>query len=96
MQDAESGPTPQDDKIVEVLQSEHFMPIKDAAVQLDMSEIHIRRAFDAGHFPGIKLGSAYRVSRPFVNALVAEVNAGRRIVVEEFAATWGATVEAVA
>jgi len=96
MQDAESGLMPLNDKIAEEFQSEHFMQIKDAATLLDMSEIHIRRAFDAGHFPGIKLGRLYRVSRPFVNALVAEVNAGRRIVVEEFAAAWGSPVEAVA
>lgn len=96
MQEAESGLMPLNDKIAEEFQSEHFMQIKDAAALLDMSEIHIRRAFDAGHFPGIKLGRLYRVSRPFVNALVAEVNAGRRIVVEEFAAAWGSPVEAVA
>lgn len=96
MQDAESGPTPPNDKIAEALENEHFMPIKDAATLLDMSEIHIRRAFNAGHFPGIKLGQLYRVSRPFVNALVAQVAAGRGIVVEEFAATWVASVEAVA
>jgi excisionase family DNA binding protein len=96
MQDAKSGQTPQDNKIHEDPPNEHFMPVKDAAVLLDMSEIHIRRAFDAGHFPGIKLGRLYRVSRPFVYALLAEVNAGRRIVVEEFAADWPAPVEAVA
>jgi excisionase family DNA binding protein len=96
MQDAESGLMPQRDEIAEDLQNEHFMPIKDAAVLLDASEIHIRRAFDAGHFPGYKLGRLYRVSRPFVEALVAEVKAGRRVVVEEFAAKWAAPAEAVA
>lgn len=99
MQDAQSEPTPQNDEITEIAEgpeNEHFMPVKDAAVLLDMSEIHIRRAFDAGHFPGYKLGRLYRVSRPFVNALVNEVTAGRRIVVEEFAAAWGAAAEAVA
>lgn len=96
MQDAESGLTPLRDEITEDLQSEHFMPIKDAAALLQMSEMHIRRAFDAGHFPGFKLGRLYRVSRPFVEALVAEVQAGRRVVVEEFVTTWAAPAEAVA
>lgn len=96
MQDAESGLTPQTEEIVEDLQSEHFMPIKDAAVLLHASEIHIRRAFDAGHFPGYKLGRLYRVSRPFVEALVSEVQAGRRVIVEEFVTTWAAPAEAVA
>lgn len=88
MQDAENGPVPENAEIIRDLPNENFMLVKDAAKALDMSELHIRRAFDAGHFPGIKLGRLYRVSRPFVNALVTEVNAGRRIVVEEFAATW--------
>lgn len=96
MQDAESGLTPQRDEIAEDLQNEHFMPIKDAAVLLHASEIHIRRAFDAGYFPGYKLGRLYRVSRPFVEALVAEVRAGHRVVVEEFVTTWTAPTEAVA
>lgn len=96
MQEAESRPTPQDSKIAEDLPNEHFMQIKDAAALLDMSEIHIRRAFDAGHIPGIKLGGTSRVSRPFVNALLAEVGAGRRIVVEEFTIAWAATVEVAA
>lgn len=93
MQDAENGPVPETPEIVEDLQNENFMPVKAAAEALDMSELHIRRAFDAGHFPGYKLGRLYRVSRPFVNALVSEVNAGRRVIVEEFAATWAAPVE---
>ena len=96
MQDAESGLTPQRDEIAEDLQSEHFMPIKDAALLLHMSEIHVRRAFDAGHFPGFKLGRLYRVYRPFVEALVSEVRAGRRVDVAEFVATWATPAEAVA
>lgn len=95
MQDAESGLTPQRDKINEEPRSD-FMLIKDAAVLLHMSEIHIRRAFDAGHFPGIKLGRLYRVSRPFVNALLSEVRAGRRVDIEEFVTKWAKPTEAVA
>lgn len=65
-----------------------LMPIKAAAARLDVSEMTIRRAFEAGAFPGFQIGRSYRVSRPFVEALLAEVRAGRRVVFEEFAAQW--------
>lgn len=65
-----------------------LMPIKAAAARLNVSEATIRRAFDAGAFPGLQIGRSYRVSRPFIEALLAEVRAGRRVVFEEFAAQW--------
>jgi excisionase family DNA binding protein len=65
-----------------------LMPIKDAAVLLDVSEMTVRRAFEAGEFPGIKFGRTYRVSRAFVDAVLAAVAAGHRVVVEDYAAAW--------
>ena len=69
-------------------QPSDLMPIKAAATALSVSEMTIRRALEAGDFPGLQFGRTYRVSRPFVEALLREVRAGRRVVVEEFAAAW--------
>lgn len=73
--------------------SEDLMPVKAAAAALDVSEMTIRRALEAGDFPGIQISRTYRVSRPFVEALLAEVRAGRRVIVEEFAAQWPARAQ---
>lgn len=73
-----------------------LMPIKAAATALDVSEMTIRRALEAGDFPGLQFGRTYRVSRPFVEALLAQVRAGRRVVVEEFAAEWTTAREGAA
>lgn len=77
-------------------QTHDLMPIKSAAARLNVSEATIRRAFDAGAFPGLQIGRSYRVSRPFIEALLAEVRAGRRVVFEEFAAQWLAKASEVA
>jgi excisionase family DNA binding protein len=68
--------------------SEDLMPVKAAAAALDVSEMTVRRALEAGDFPGLQFGRTYRVSRPFVEALLEEVRSGRRVIVEEFAAEW--------
>ncbi|MGI5422961.1 excisionase family DNA-binding protein [Actinomadura luteofluorescens] len=68
--------------------SDDLMPVKAAATALDVSEMTVRRALEAGDFPGLQIGRTYRVSRPFVEALLAEVRSGRRVIVEEFAAEW--------
>lgn len=75
-------------KAAQTGRSEDLMPVKAAAVALDVSEMTIRRALEAGDFPGIQISRTYRVSRPFVEAVLAEVRAGRRVIVEEFAAQW--------
>ncbi|WP_158079458.1 excisionase family DNA-binding protein [Actinomadura sp. CNU-125] len=72
------------------------MPIKAAAAALDVSEMTIRRALEAGDFPGLQFGRTYRVSRPFVEALLNEVRSGRRVIVEEFAAAWIASRQGAA
>jgi excisionase family DNA binding protein len=69
-------------------QPSDLMPIKAAATALSVSEMTIRRALEAGDFPGLQLGRTYRVSRPFIEAVLGEVRAGHRVVVEEFAAAW--------
>lgn len=73
-----------------------LIPVKAAAMLLNISEMTIRRAFDAGEFPGMRFGRSYRVSRPFVLAVLGEVRAGRQVVVEEFAANWLARARAAA
>jgi len=69
-----------------------FMTVKEAAGVLDVSEMTVRRAFDSGGLPGIRFGRTCRVSRAFVHALLAEVEAGRQINVIQYAASWPAAV----
>lgn len=68
------------------------MSVKEAAGALGVSEMTVRRAFDSGDLPGIRFGRTYRVSRVFVDALLAEVEAGRQINVTQYAASWPAAV----
>lgn len=99
MQHTESAVRPLVDKSRQVIKavgaqrSEDLMPVKAAAVALDVSEMTIRRALEAGDFPGLQFGRTYRVSRPFVEAILGEIRAGRRVIVEEFAAQWFAKAQ---
>lgn len=65
-----------------------LMPIKTAAALLNISEQTIRRLLDAGEIPGLKVSRSYRVYGPFVEAALALIRAGHRVVLEELAAQW--------
>jgi excisionase family DNA binding protein len=65
-----------------------FMPVKEVARILDVSEMTIRRAYAAGAIPGISFGSSCRILTAFVAALVAAAEAGRQVRVEEFGLEW--------
>jgi hypothetical protein len=67
-----------------------FMPIKEAAGVLDLSEMSLRRAYAAGDIPGIILGRSCRVLVAFITALVALVESGQQVAVEEFGRRWKA------
>lgn len=76
-----------------------FMPVREAARVLGVSDMTIRRAYTAGVIPGITFGTSCRVLRAFVAALVAAAEAGQQVKVEEFGRQWSvrnATSEAVA
>jgi excisionase family DNA binding protein len=68
-----------------------FLTVPATAALLGVSEMTVRRAFDAGRLPGFRLGRVCRISRAFVRALVAEVEAGRQIDVADYAAAWPGT-----
>lgn len=65
-----------------------FMRVREVARVLDVSEMTIRRACAAGVIPGITFGTSCRVLTAFVLSLVAEVEAGRQVKVEEFGRQW--------
>jgi excisionase family DNA binding protein len=76
-----------------------FMPVREVARTLGVSEMTIRRAYAAGVIPGITFGASCRVLAAFVAALIAEAEAGRQIKVEDFGRQWSvrnAAPEAVA
>jgi excisionase family DNA binding protein len=64
------------------------MRVREVARALDVSEMTIRRAYAAGVIPGITFGTSCRVLRAFVVSLIAAVEAGQQISVEEFARQW--------
>jgi hypothetical protein len=66
-----------------------FMPVRDAAVMLDVSEDYLRDRLVAGEFPGARFGTSWRLLRSFIGRLVAEVESGRVVIAEEYAASWG-------
>lgn len=65
-----------------------FMRVREVARVLDVSEMTIRRACAAGVIPGITVGTSCRVLTAFVKSLVAEVEAGQQVKVEEFGRQW--------
>src|SRR4249919_2552690 len=67
-----------------------FMPIKEAAAALDVSEMTIRRAYAAGEIPGITIGRSCRVLVAFIVALIALAETGQQVAVEEFGRQWKA------
>src|SRR5260370_39265907 len=66
-----------------------LMQVRDAAVMLDVSEDYLRDRLVAGEFPGVRFGTSWRLLRSFIGHLVAEVESGRVVIAEEFAASWG-------
>jgi len=76
-----------------------FVPVREVARTLGVSEMTIRRAYAAGVIPGITFGTSCRILAAFVASLVAEAEAGRQIKVEDFGRQWAkrnAEPEAVA
>ena len=74
-----------------------FMPVREAARVLGVSDMTIRRAYAAGVIPGITFGTSCRVLRAFVASLVAAAEAGQQVKVEEFGRQWATrNAEAVA
>ncbi len=67
-----------------------FMPIKEAAAALDVSEMTIRRAYAAGEIPGITIGRSCRVLIAFIVALIALAETGQQVDMEEFGRRWKA------
>lgn len=74
-----------------------FMPVREAARALGVSDMTIRRAYAAGVIPGITFGTTCRVLRSFVASLIAAAEAGQQVKVEEFGRQWASRApEAVA
>lgn len=67
-----------------------FISIKTAATRLKVSDKHVLRALQAGDIPGIKFGTTYRVLEAFIDHLIAQVELGSMVIVDEFAADWAA------
>src|SRR5438105_6412198 len=67
-----------------------FMRVREVARALDVSEMTIRRAYAAGVIPGITFGTSCRVLRAFVVSLIAAVESGQQVTVEEFGRQWSA------
>ena len=65
-----------------------FISVKDTAGLLGVSKETVYRRYHAGQFPGRRFGRAISILRVFVDDLVGEINSGRPVNVEEFAASW--------
>jgi excisionase family DNA binding protein len=64
-----------------------FVTADRAAEILHMSPEHVRRAIADGVIPGFRFGRAYRAFRPFIDGLLAEMEAGRFVDIGAYAAT---------
>ncbi|MCW2901785.1 MAG: hypothetical protein JWO67_4050 [Streptosporangiaceae bacterium] len=70
--------------------TELFVTVDYAATVFNVSRSHVIRTYQAGFIPGLRFCGPYRLLRTFVEALVAEINAGRQIDIEDFYAEWNA------
>lgn len=64
-----------------------FLTADQTAQLLGYSPDHIRKGIRERRIPGIKVGDSYRVWRTFVQKVLAEMEAGRFVDFDDFAAT---------
>jgi len=65
-----------------------FIPVGEAARELGVSPMTVRRLYDARKLPGFRHGRSRQILRAFVEGFVAEIRAGRQPVLQEYAADW--------
>ena len=65
-----------------------LISVKETAELLKVSRVMVYRRYNAGQFPGRKMGRKIDLYRPFVDALYGAICSGRPVNVEEFATTW--------
>jgi predicted DNA-binding transcriptional regulator AlpA len=65
-----------------------YLPVKDTADLLGVSPLSVYRRYHANRFPGRKFGRSIKILTRFVDDLAAEINSGRPVDVDEFAAQW--------
>ncbi|GAA2840879.1 hypothetical protein [Nonomuraea rubra] len=71
-----------------------FMSVGEAETVLGASKEYLYSGLRNGKFPGTSYGRARVILRSFVEEFVAQVETGRRIEFEEFAAEWRNSLEA--
>jgi excisionase family DNA binding protein len=69
-------------------QEQPLISVKETAELLQVSRVMVYRRYHAGQFPGRRIGRKIDLYKPFVDALYGAICSGRRVNVEEFAATW--------
>lgn len=73
-----------------------FMPVKEAAIVLPVSEEYLYAGLRTRRFPGAKFGRVRALLRSFVDDFVAQVETGRFVEFEDYAAAWHAKNNEVA
>lgn len=69
-----------------------YVSVKRTAELLNVSKLTVYRRYHAGLFPGRKFGRSIDILGAFVWDLVAEIQAGKQVDVEQYAASWHAKV----
>lgn len=72
----------------QIVDRPEFLPVGQAARALGVSPMTVRRLYDARRLPGYRHGRSRQILRAFVDGFVAEINAGRQPVLQEYAAAW--------
>ena len=67
---------------------EPLISVKEAATLLKVSRVMVYRRYHEGVFTGRRIGRKIDLHRPLIDALHAEICAGRPLDVDEFAAAW--------
>ena len=67
--------------------SRRLLPVTEVAGLLGLSKWTIHRRIRSGEWPSGRSGRKYLIPRAFVEGLIAEIEAGREVDAESYAAT---------
>jgi predicted site-specific integrase-resolvase len=65
-----------------------WLEVKEAAPLIGHNAATLRRLLRAGLLPSVKAARTWRIHGGFVYDVVSEVEQGRQVVLEEYAASW--------
>lgn len=73
-----------------------LLPVSVVSARTNLSRWTIYRRIRSGEWPSGRSGRKHLIPRAFVDGLVAEIEAGRQVIAEDYASEWFARAEGAA